>query len=107
MKLQKYTAGQGNTELGTKMRLSRELERSERLWKGKNSEKQPHKADYEILGPLLICESDLILFHMSKISGAEIMICYYTGPRLTTGWHTYEVDPNSTTKGNSRNLKTD
>lgn len=43
---------------------------------------------------------------MPKILGAEIMIQFYTGPRLTTGWHTYEVDPNSTAKSTAKNLKT-
>lgn len=44
------------------MRSSKELERPERLWKGKNSEKQAPRVDYELLAPLLSCESDLILF---------------------------------------------
>lgn len=35
----------------------------------------------------------------------ELMV-YYPGPRLTTGWHIYRINPSSTTKSTAKNLKT-
>lgn len=52
------------------MRSSKKRGRPERLWKGKNSEKQHPRVDYELLAPLLSCESDLILFQ-NRIKNAK------------------------------------
>lgn len=99
MTLQKSTQSRLILSWKIKMRNSKELKRTRKIVERKELRKATSWSYLWTLGPTLSCTCvDPILLSMTKILRTELMICHYPAPRLTTRWHTYGIDPNSTEK---------